>query len=110
MIAAARLALVFEAVQWPPLAETVGVSDGLHRHQQNNRWRSTEGGSNAPYRHSETRRRPAESKPILDNVDKMLGFVPQPAAPHVDQPERAFRLGCPDGIACEDTGRQDERR
>ena len=55
----ATRALVFEAIQWPPLAETVGVSAGLHRRQPNNRLRST-----------------GESKPILDNVDKMLGFVP----------------------------------
>jgi hypothetical protein len=32
MIAAARRALVFEAVQWPLLAETVDIGDGLHRH------------------------------------------------------------------------------
>ena len=55
----ATRALVFETIQWPPLAETVGVSAGLHRRQPNNRLRST-----------------GESKPILDNVDKMLGFVP----------------------------------
>lgn len=57
-------------------AETVGVSGGQHRHQPTDRSCSTEGGSNAPYCHSETRGRPAGSKPILDNVDKMLGFVP----------------------------------
>ncbi|WP_249151511.1 hypothetical protein [Bradyrhizobium liaoningense] len=60
----------------PRLAETAGVSDGPHRHQPNNRLRSTVERSNAPYRHSETRGCPAESKLILDNVDKMLGFVP----------------------------------
>ena len=38
------------------------------------------------------------------------GLRAQPAAPHVDQPERALRLGYPDGNACEDAGRQDERR
>ena len=56
--------------------ETVGVRDGLHRHQPNSRSWSTAGELNAPYCHSEARGRPAESKPILDNVDKMLGFVP----------------------------------
>jgi hypothetical protein len=76
MIAASRRALLFEAVQWPPLAETVGVSDGLPRHQSNNRLRSTAGGSTATYCHSEPRGRPAEYKPILDSIDKMLGFVP----------------------------------
>ena len=76
MIAAARRALVFEAIQWPPLAETVGVGAGLHRRQSNNRLRSTERGSNAPYCHSETRGRPRGVQADLDNVDKMLGFVP----------------------------------
>src|SRR5258705_8533930 len=102
MITAARLALVFEAVRWPPLAETVGVSDGLHRHQPNNRLRSTEGGSNAPYCHSETRGRPrgVQADPRQRRQD--AGLRAQPAPPHVDQPERALRLGYPDGIACED--------
>ena len=76
MIAAARLALVFEAVQWPPLAETVGVSDGLHRHQPNNRLRSTEGGSNAPYCHSETRGRPRAVQADPRQRRQDAGLVP----------------------------------
>ena len=39
---------------------------------------------------------PVESELILDNIDKMLGFVPH-----------LHRLM---SIACEDAGRQDERR
>src|SRR6266567_5507632 len=94
MIAAARRALVFEAIQWPPLAETIGVSAGLHRRQPNNRLRSTEGGSNAPYCHSETRgRRPCRIQADPRQRRQDAGLRAQPAPPHVDQPERALRLG-----------------
>jgi len=98
------------AVQWSPLAETVVVSDGLHRHQPDNRWWSTERGSNAPNCHSETRGRTSGVQANPRQRRKDAGLRAQPAAPHVDQPKRALRLGCPDGIACEDAGRQDERR
>jgi hypothetical protein len=54
----------------------VGVSDGLHLQQPNNRLRSTISGSNARVAIPNREDAPAESKPILDNVDKMLGFVP----------------------------------
>ena len=74
MIAASRPALVFELVQRPSLAEMVGVSDGLHPQQPNNRSQSTARGSNAPYCHSEAFGRTRGVQ--VDNVDKMLGFVP----------------------------------
>src|SRR6266576_2426384 len=73
MIAAARRVLVFGAVQSPPLAETFGVSCfvtnriivcGLKEDQMPR--------ISIPKREDA----PAGSKPILDNVDKILGFVP----------------------------------
>jgi hypothetical protein len=41
-----------------------------------------------------------ESKPILDNVDKMLGFVPNLHRLMSISPNALSRLGYPDGIAC----------
>jgi len=72
MIAAARRALVLEVVQWPPPAQTVGVSDGLYRLQPVI-VRGLQKADQMP-RIAIPKREdaPAESKPILDKVDKML--------------------------------------
>jgi len=70
MIAAARRALVFE------LAETVGVSDGLHRHQPKIVCGLQKEDQMPRIAIPKREDAPTESKPILDNVDKMLGFVP----------------------------------
>ena len=53
---------------------------------------------------------PANSQPILDNVHKMLGFVPNLATIDVHQPERSCRMGFSDGIACQDTRRENTGR
>src|SRR3954451_5310074 len=75
-MAAARSALVFETASGHHWARRSAVSDGLHR---TNRivfcglQKEAEMPRIAIPKREDA---PAESKPILDNVDKMLGFVP----------------------------------
>jgi uncharacterized peroxidase-related enzyme len=75
MIAAARRELVFETVHWPLLTETVGVTAYIVSNP-NNRLRSTAEDQMPRIVIPKREEAPAESKPILDNVDKVLGFVP----------------------------------